>query len=125
MRAAIATLAGARPGPEGRRIAVLGDMLELGPDSARLHAGLAADLAAAAVDIVLSAGADMAHLDRALPAPVARLHAKRSQALVAPLLDLLRPGDVVMVKGSLGSRMGAVVEALLDPGRSGQRAECG
>lgn len=125
MRAAIATLAGARPGPGGRRIAVLGDMLELGPDSVRLHAGLAADLAAAAVDIVLSAGADMAHLDRALPESMARLHAERSHALAPPLLDLLRPGDVVMVKGSFGIRMGAIVEALLERGRPEARAECG
>ncbi len=125
MSAAIATLACAGPGIRGRRIAVLGDMLELGPDSPRLHAGLAADLAGASVDIVLSAGIHMAHLNEALPERIERLHEERSRQLVAPLIDLVRSGDVVMVKGSFGSRMGLVVEALLELNEFDRRAGCG
>ena len=56
MRAALALLAAAKPGPEGRRIAVIGDMLELGPKAAALHAELAADLTANKVDLLFGAG---------------------------------------------------------------------
>jgi len=113
MRAAIATLGAAAPGARGRRIAALGDMLELGPHSPRLHAQLAGAIAEAAIDLVFAAGPDMAHLDAALPAARRALHVEKSAELVAPLIAALRPGDVVMVKGSLGSRMGPVVAALL------------
>ena len=125
MSAAIATLGGARPGPRGRRIAVLGDMLELGPDSPRLHSELATDVVAAAIDLVLTIGTNMAHLNDALPADVRGPHSDKSPQLVAPLLDLVRSGDVVMVKGSLGSRMGVVVEALLEAGDFSRQANCG
>ena len=113
MRAAFDTLAGARTGPRGRRIAVLGDMLELGAQSAALHAGLAADLEAARIDLVCTAGPMMAELSRALAPKRRGPHAADSQGLVAPVRDLLRGGDVVLVKGSYGSRMGVVVDALL------------
>ena len=119
MRAAFAILAAAKPGPRGRRIAVLGDMLELGPEAAALHAGLAADLDAAKVDRVFTAGPLMQHLHDALPPQRRGAHGAKSIDLVAPLLDQLRGGDVVLVKGSHGSRMHLVVEALLaDGGRT-------
>ena len=125
MSAAIDMLGGARPDTGGRRIAVLGDMLELGPDSRRLHAQLAHDLVDCGVDLVLTAGTNMAHLNDALSGGMRGPHCDRSLQLVAPLLDLLRPGDVVMVKGSLGSQMTPVVDALLQANDFSQQANCG
>ncbi|HYM30556.1 MAG TPA: UDP-N-acetylmuramoylalanyl-D-glutamyl-2,6-diaminopimelate--D-alanyl-D-alanine ligase [Candidatus Cybelea sp.] len=113
MRAAFDTLASARPGPRGRRIAVLGDMLELGADAPRLHASLAADIEAAGVDLVFAAGANMRALYDALPPQRRGHHAASAAELIPAVLAGLRPGDVVLVKGSYGSRMGGVVEALL------------
>jgi UDP-N-acetylmuramoyl-tripeptide--D-alanyl-D-alanine ligase len=112
MRAALAVLAQAEPGWRGRRIAVLGDMLELGRESGALHAGLAPDIAARHVDLVFACGPDMGKLWSALPGERRGHYAAASIDLVEPLKAAIRPGDVVMVKGSLGSRMGLVVEAL-------------
>lgn len=114
MAAAIALL-GLQP---GRRIAVLGDMLELGPRAAELHAALAPALLAAGVDRVFSCGPLMAALHRALPPSLRGPHAADSAALAARVLEELRPGDVLLVKGSLGSRMARVVEALEASARS-------
>jgi len=112
MRAAFDTLGRFTPAGDGRRIAALGDMLELGAESAQLHAGLADALLACGADLVFTAGPDMAHLDAALPKARRGAHAADSAALVPVLLNALRPGDVITVKGSLGSRMALVVEAL-------------
>ncbi|HTH17473.1 MAG TPA: Mur ligase family protein, partial [Magnetospirillum sp.] len=112
MKAAIATLAAAKPGKGGRRIAVLGDMLELGDESPSLHAGLAEAVVAWNLDLVHTAGPLSAHLREALPADKRGLHADNSE-LLAPLVKAdVKAGDVVMVKGSAGSRMGRVVKAL-------------
>ncbi len=112
MRAALALLGAAPTGTGGRRIAVIGDMLELGGEGAALHAALAPELEAARVDLLFAAG----KLSRALydAAPVARraLWAETSEALREPLIAALSAGDVVMVKGSNGSRMGPLVAAL-------------
>src|SRR5579885_2019350 len=67
MRAAIAVLGATSPGPGGRRIAVLGEMRELGSEASRLHAELAAPLAASGIDLVFTVGEEMAHLQAALP----------------------------------------------------------
>lgn len=98
---------------EGRRLAVLGDMLELGPDAPRFHADLAGAVEAAGVACVFAAGPLMGALYDALPESLRGGHAENSAALVPLVLDAIEPGDVVMVKGSAGSRMGVVVEALL------------
>ncbi|MCR6632625.1 MAG: Mur ligase family protein [Magnetospirillum sp.] len=112
MKAAIATLAAAKPGKGGRRMAVLGDMLELGEDSAALHAGVAQAVLAWDIDVVHTAGPLSAALREALPAGKRGLHAANSEEL-APLVKAeVKAGDVVMVKGSAGSRMGRVVKAL-------------
>ncbi|MGE3936541.1 MAG: glutamate ligase domain-containing protein, partial [Rhodospirillaceae bacterium] len=116
MRAAFETLAAAAPGPGGRRIAVLGDMLELGAQAPALHAALAAPIAAQRIDRVHCAGAAMRHLYDALPAAARGAWGERSEAIVAAVKDDLRDGDVVMIKGSLGSRMKAVLQALLAAG---------
>ncbi|HLJ20441.1 MAG TPA: UDP-N-acetylmuramoylalanyl-D-glutamyl-2,6-diaminopimelate--D-alanyl-D-alanine ligase, partial [Stellaceae bacterium] len=113
MRAALAVLGTIQPRPGGRRIVVLGDMLELGPAASRLHAELAQPILAAGVDLVFTAGREMEHLDRALPPKQRAAHAATSAELVPALAASLRPGDIVMVKGSLGSRMADIVKPLL------------
>lgn len=113
MRAALNVLGAADAAPKGRRIAVLGDMLELGPESSALHVGLVDAIASNNIDLVYTVGAYMAHLAAALPSDITTHHADSSEEIMTPLLDALSPGDIVMVKGSLGSRMAVVVEALL------------
>ena len=113
MRAAFAVLGHAKPGPSGRRIAVLGDMREMGPTSPRLHAELAGPLVEAGVDLVLTCGPLMSELQSALPRDKRGGHAADSQSLIPAVLAAVRPGDVVLVKGSLGTRMAPIVEALL------------
>lgn len=112
MRAALALL-GQLP---GRRIAALGDMLELGERSGELHAGLAEAVAAAGVDLVFTCGPHMEHLHAALPPAVKGTHAVNSLALAPLVREALCPGDVLLVKGSLGSRMAHIVEALTPSG---------
>lgn len=112
MNAAFKVLALVDPGRGGRRIAVLGDMLELGQGSADMHADLALPLKAANVDLVYTCGKYMKKLNEALPANQRGEHKDNSEDLAQIVPDVLIPGDVVMVKGSLGSKMGLVVEAL-------------
>jgi UDP-N-acetylmuramoyl-tripeptide--D-alanyl-D-alanine ligase len=113
MRAALAVLGATAPEQGGRRIAVLGDMRELGPEASRLHAELAEPVLAAAVDLVFTVGPEMTHLRAALPAAKRGGHAERSGEMPALLDAALRPGDVVMVKGSLGTAMAVIVKHLL------------
>ena len=112
MTAAISLLAAAPTGDGGRRIAVLGDMLELGPDAPALHAALARTLVAAKVDRVYAAGELMRHLWDALPPAMRGLYAGSAVGLVGPVCDAVAPGDVVMVKGSNASNVSAVTRAL-------------
>ncbi len=114
MRAAIATLAAARPGKGGRRIAVLGDMRELGAESGALHVGLARPLAEHKIDLVFAAGTEMAKLFAALPRAQRGAHADTADVLVPAVASALRAGDVVMVKGSHASGMHAIVAHLVD-----------
>ena len=97
---------------QGRRIAVLGDMLELGAASADMHRGLAEPIAAARVDLVFCCGSEMRALHEALPQARRGAWTPDSTSLTPYLLEALRAGDTIMIKGSLGSRMGPVVEAL-------------
>ena len=117
MRAAIATL-GARPA-KGRRIAALTDMLELGPEGPQMHADLAGPLRAAKVDLVFLAGPLMRHLWDALPAGLRGAYAETAPELAGEVTTAARPGDVVMVKGSNGSKAGAIAAALGDLGGAG------
>jgi UDP-N-acetylmuramoyl-tripeptide--D-alanyl-D-alanine ligase len=113
MRAALAVLAATEPGEGGRRVAVLGDMLELGDASESLHRELAAPLAAAKVDRVFLVGDTIAALDGDLPAGKrGGLWRSPEQAMPA-LLSFLEPGDVVTIKGSRGVRVSRIVELLL------------
>jgi UDP-N-acetylmuramoyl-tripeptide--D-alanyl-D-alanine ligase len=112
MRAALATLGLTPRSAYKRRIAVLGDMLELGSDSLKLHRELAEAVDAAGIDVVFASGADMASLFEALPEKRRGAYAKTSDELAPALLSSVQPGDIVMVKGSLGSRMAPLVEGL-------------
>jgi UDP-N-acetylmuramoyl-tripeptide--D-alanyl-D-alanine ligase len=112
MRAAIALLGQAPLGPHGRRIAVLGDMLELGAQGQALHRGLGEAIAAAAVDLVYCSGPLMRALWEALPSGNRGGYAETAAALEPAVLEAVRAGDAVMVKGSLGSKMGPIVKAL-------------
>ena len=114
MRAALQMLATAEPAGRGRRIAVLGDMLELGVHAKGLHAGLAEPVVQAGVDKVFACGADMTWLWKALPGDMHGACTATSQELIEPLLGSIQSGDVIMVKGSLGSKMGLVVKAITD-----------
>ena len=114
MRAALAVLGATAPSGAGRRIAVLGDMRELGPEAERLHAELAEDVLAAGVDRVYAAGPLSHALFMRLPPELRGLWGEAATAIEGALADGIGPGDVVMVKGSNGSRMGPVVAALKD-----------
>ena len=114
VRAAIGTLAETAPlAPGGRRLAVLGDMLELGEAAGRWHAELAGDLEAAGIDLVFTAGPLMDHLHRTLEPARRGAHAPDPDSLTDLLRAEIRAGDVVLVKGSLGSRMGPIVRCLV------------
>jgi UDP-N-acetylmuramoyl-tripeptide--D-alanyl-D-alanine ligase len=108
MAAALALL-GAK---KTRRIAVLGDMLEMGEGGLAHHAGLAAPIENARVDLVFASGTQMKALWDALPASRRGGYAENSAALAPLLVTALKPGDTVLVKGSFGSRMSAIIDAL-------------
>jgi UDP-N-acetylmuramoyl-tripeptide--D-alanyl-D-alanine ligase len=112
MRAALALLGQVPMRGLGRRIAVLGDMLELGPEGARLHAQLADAVVGHSVDLVYCSGPLMKSLWDALPSERRGGYADDSAALEPIVLKAITVGDAVMVKGSLGSRMGRIVKAL-------------
>jgi len=111
VRAALAVL-GLQPG--ARRVAVLGDMLELGDAAAAEHAGLAPEVASAA-DLLFTCGPLMRRLHESVPSRIRGAHAESSAALAPLVVAALRPGDAVLVKGSLGSRMKLIVQALAAP----------
>jgi UDP-N-acetylmuramoyl-tripeptide--D-alanyl-D-alanine ligase len=111
-RAALAVLGMTAPAAGGRRLVALGDMLELGADGPAAHAGLAEALVAANVDQVFTAGPLMRHLHDALPAVMRAAHTDTSAALAPLVASAAQANDIVLVKGSAGSRMGAVVAAL-------------
>ena len=119
MKAAIGLLGAARITGTGRRIAVLGEMLELGPDAPAMHAGLVEALVAAKVDRVYATGANMRHLWDALPDAMRGLYAETAVGLVGPVQDAVAPGDAIMVKGSNASQASAIARALKAHGSDG------
>ncbi|WP_117192497.1 UDP-N-acetylmuramoylalanyl-D-glutamyl-2,6-diaminopimelate--D-alanyl-D-alanine ligase [Rhizobium terrae] len=114
MRAAIALLASATPELTGRRIAVLGDMLEMGEFSAKVHEELASPLLSAGIEHVWLAGKEMAALKDSLPGNVEVTYFEKTADLSEYVVRSVIPGDVVMVKSSLGLGFGKIVAALLD-----------
>lgn len=123
VEAAIATLARAATGKGGRRIAVLGDMLELGKTSRKLHATLARPLARAGIDVVITVGTEMEALAEALRAMkdgkqggVPRLagHFADWEKALPAIRSQMRAGDAIVLKASNGLRFAALASALLE-----------
>jgi UDP-N-acetylmuramoyl-tripeptide--D-alanyl-D-alanine ligase len=110
--AALALLSNLKSGRSGRRIAVLGDMLELGQFGEDLHRNLSHDIERNGIDRVYAAGPLMKHLWDVLPKEKRGGYAPQSTNLIEMLVNDLRANDCVMVKGSNGSRMSPIVEAL-------------
>ena len=112
IRASLATLKGIDTGAKGRRIAVLGDMKELGEAGESLHRDLAEAVRANGIDLVFTAGPLMRHLFEALPIESRGVAALSADELTDAVVAVLRPGDAVMVKGSNSMRMVRIVEAV-------------
>jgi UDP-N-acetylmuramoyl-tripeptide--D-alanyl-D-alanine ligase len=112
MRFAIRVLGQMKPGFGGRKILVLGDMLELGKESPALHAELAKSIIDAGVDLLFCCGEMMGHLYDALPSGGQGYHAANSAELAPHVVRAVRAGDVLTVKGSKSTYMGAVIDAL-------------
>ena len=108
MAAALALLGATKT----RKIAVLGDMLEMGEGASAHHAGLAAPIEANHVDLVFACGEQMRALWDELPGPVRGGYADNSMALAPQLLSCLKDGDTVLVKGSNGAKMSLIIDAL-------------
>jgi UDP-N-acetylmuramoyl-tripeptide--D-alanyl-D-alanine ligase len=112
MTAALSVLGAAAVGPQGRRIAVLGDMLELGPNGGELHRGLIEAVKSDNIDLVFCCGPLMRHLWDALSTGKRGGYADDAAGLESQVLAAIRAGDAIMVKGSKGSRMKPIVSAL-------------
>lgn len=116
MQAAFRVLATVDPGRGGRRIAILGEMYELGKDAAKFHRELSLPLQAAGVNLVYTSGSLMRNLYEALPVELRGQHEDDAVKMAQIVPDVLVPGDVVLVKGSRGGgekpRMQSVVEAI-------------
>ena len=112
MAAALSVLGQAPVGPRGRRIAVLGDMLELGAAGAELHGGLNDAIKANHVDLVYCCGPLMLNLWDALSTGKRGGYADSAANLQTQVLSAVRAGDAVMIKGSFGSKMKTIVTAL-------------
>ena len=113
VEAALELLGAATLPQGGRRIAVLGDMLELGEHSQKLHKALAPAVAAAHTDILLTAGTGMKALSDVAPDGVAAAHRENADALIPLLLETVEPGDVIMIKSSNSMGFSRLVDALL------------
>ncbi len=112
MRAAIALASTLPLRGKGRRIAVLGDMLELGHSGAAMHAELAGDLVENNIDLVFAAGPLSRHLYHALPRHMQGASRERSSELAPIVVAAVRSGDIVLVKGSNAILMNVIVDAL-------------
>jgi UDP-N-acetylmuramoyl-tripeptide--D-alanyl-D-alanine ligase len=113
MRAALELLGATTVIGTGRRIAVLGDMLELGRRAEALHEELASAVIDNGIDVIYAAGPLMRALYDALPQEVRGGWAESAAELEPMVIDVVGRGDAVMIKGSLGSRMGSIVAALI------------
>jgi UDP-N-acetylmuramoyl-tripeptide--D-alanyl-D-alanine ligase len=107
-----------RQGP--RRIAILGDMLELGQEEAQIHAQLAGNNHLLTLDVVHCVGPRMRACYDALPAAIRGRWVQEAQELASGLGELIAPGDRVLVKGSLGSKVSMIVDLIRNLGHRSQ-----
>ena len=114
MEVGIEMLANSQTNGKGRKIAVLGDMLEMGKFSSKLHAELVEPLERHGISEVYMAGPEMAHLKTALPSEIKGHYFDDCDALMARFLKVPSVGDVVMIKSSKGIGFSKIVEALLE-----------
>jgi UDP-N-acetylmuramoyl-tripeptide--D-alanyl-D-alanine ligase len=121
MAAMLAVLARIEPAPGGRRLLAMGDMRELGEGADAFHAGLAEAVAASGAAQVFLCGPHMQALWQRLAAAQKGVHRPDSASLAGEVAAALKAGDVIAVKGSLGSKMKNVVDAIL--AASGGEAE--
>ncbi|MBI1776971.1 MAG: UDP-N-acetylmuramoyl-tripeptide--D-alanyl-D-alanine ligase [Proteobacteria bacterium] len=112
VRAALAVLGQIAPAPGARRVFILGDMRELGASGPALHAELAASVLANHIDRLHTVGPLSQHLRQALPPTIQGLHAGTSEEMARLVSADIRAGDVVTVKGSLGTNMAPIIKAL-------------
>ncbi|MBC2885940.1 UDP-N-acetylmuramoylalanyl-D-glutamyl-2,6-diaminopimelate--D-alanyl-D-alanine ligase [Ochrobactrum sp. CM-21-5] len=113
-RAALSLLNATAPeGARGRRIAVLGDMLELGRQSGKLHADLARPIVDAEVNSLFIGGPEMSVLKNALPVEIHTEYRQSTDELLPLVVKAVRPGDVIMVKSSKGIGFSRIVKALI------------
>jgi len=97
---------------KGRRVAILGDMLELGADEIQMHADIVKDPSVPALHLIHCAGPRMRHLYDVLPDGQRGVWAQTAADLAAQASSLVDTGDVVLVKGSKGSKIALVVDAI-------------
>jgi UDP-N-acetylmuramoyl-tripeptide--D-alanyl-D-alanine ligase len=97
---------------KGRRVAILGDMLELGTDEAAMHRAIAENVHLQTLDLIHCAGPLMRHLWEALPEKQRGRWAETAAELVSEVSRLVDAGDVVLVKGSKGSKVSVIVDAI-------------
>ena len=112
VRAALAAMATVPRADFPRRVVVLGDMLELGAAAADLHRGLKEAVDAAGIDLVFACGPMMKLVFEDLKSAQQGAWTPDSAQLAPRLLDTVGAGDVIMIKGSLGSGMGPLTEAV-------------
>ena len=131
MAAALDVLGAARPKDgmgrvaRGRRIAILGDMLELGPEEKRLHVEIGDHPAMPMIEVVHCVGPRMRALWEALPDKRRGRWTETADELAAKVHGLIDAGDVVLVKGSKGSKVSRVVDAIRKLGHAAPRTEQG
>lgn len=108
-------------GGKGRKIAALGNMLELGADAPAMHSGLAEGLKENGFDALYTAGELMQHLHHAVPEAMRAGHVAKAEQLLALITPALKPGDVLLVKGSHGSNMYELAAALAATAGEGKK----
>jgi len=123
MIASLDVLAAARVDENGRRIAVLGDMLELGPNELDMHKALAEHPFIAKLDVVHCVGARMRALYDALPEHIQGRWCETAEELSQSAHSIVHSGDVLLVKGSKGSKVSLVVDAVRKLGHSAPMSE--
>lgn len=104
MKMALKTLGRYTPEATGRRVAILGDMLELGDQSIAYHQDLHRDIVENKVDVVFACGQDITSLKSVLPETITYVQGKEPEDMFPDIDAMIQPGDVLMIKGSRGQR---------------------